>query len=83
MGFILAYLYLTLTDSKGKGQVKVMHVSTETGHYWSERRKIFVKIIKETGFNCECYIDNCIPIKKCRSLILELQSSLVEYDVLW
>ena len=58
MGFLLAYLHLTLTDSKGKGQVKVMHVSTENGQYSSNLRKTFAKISKETGlwflFNCEC-----------------------------
>ena len=33
MGFPLAYLYLTVTDSKGKGHVKVMDVSTaRQGH---------------------------------------------------
>ena len=29
MNFPLAYLHLTLTDSKGKGHVTVMYISTE------------------------------------------------------
>ena len=37
------YLHLILTDSKGKGQVKVMHVSTETGHDSSDLRRRFPK----------------------------------------
>ena len=50
MGIPLAYLYLTLTDANGEGQVKVMHVSTEAGHYTSDFRKMFPKITKETTF---------------------------------
>ena len=51
MGFLLTYLHLTLTDFKGKGQVKVIHVSPDTGYYLSDLRKIFLKIIKETGLS--------------------------------
>ena len=42
--FSLAYLHLTLTDSKGKGQDKVMHVATETGHYSSVFAKCFLEL---------------------------------------
>ena len=49
MGLPLAYLHLTLTDFKGKGQVKVMHVSNETGNFSSDLRKRFPTIIKETS----------------------------------
>ena len=35
VGFLLTYLHLTSIDSKGKDQVKVVHVSTENGqHSW-------------------------------------------------
>ena len=59
---------MTLTDSKGEGQVKVMDVSSETGHFSSDLRNTFPKIIKELG-----YVDtrrhNHISIKESRYLI--------------
>ena len=57
----LAYLHMIMTDSKG--QVKVMHVSTEVGNHLSHLCKIFPKIIKKRVcgllFKCKCYLDTC------------------------
>ena len=47
--FPLAYIAMDCNYCKGNGQVRVMHVSTETGHFSSELRKMAPKGIQETG----------------------------------
>ena len=50
MEFPLAYLHLSLAISKGEDQVKVTHVSIETGQYSLDFRQKFPEIIKDFWF---------------------------------
>ena len=62
MVFALAYLHLKLTDSKGKGQVKVIHALTETGRYSLNLHTICRKIIKEIASVIVTFADKIIFI---------------------